>query len=106
MSEAPRAYTKEEVRENFLQAIRSLPKYWANVDNGYTTEEKISGAFHSFLSLLDGSSHLPCFDLVLRPHHDDKDFHIEEGENYYEDGMVINDDCLLHEIFYKRIMTQ
>lgn len=101
MSEEPRAYTKEEVREDFLYTIRSLPKYWANVDNGYTTEEKIEGAFHSFLSLLDGCSSFPCFDIVLRPHPDDKDFHIGEGSNYYEDGMAINDDCLLHKLFYK-----
>ena len=105
MSETSRAYTKEEVKEDFLTAIRGIPKYWANADNGYTTEERISGAFHSFLSLLDGSSFFPCFDIVLRPHPDDKAFHIEDGSNYYEDGMVINDDCLLHEIFYKRTVT-
>lgn len=95
------AYTKEEARKAFLDHIRALATYWANVER-QTTEERISGALFSVLSLIDGSTlTFPAMDIVLRPHPEDKAFHKGEGEKWFKDGMVINDDVHLHELFYK-----
>ncbi len=96
------AYSKEEVREAFLSHIRALAPYWASVERD-TVEEKISGALFSVLTLIDGSTlSLPAMDIVLRPHPEDKEFFEDNGENWFEDGMAINDDVHLHEFFYNR----
>lgn len=102
MSDEARAYTKEEVREEFLAHLRHLAVYWANVE-GQTVQELVEGALFSALNVFDGTSmSLPMFDLVLRPHPDDQAYHVQHGENWYEDGMVINDDVYLHDEFYKK----
>ena len=94
-----RAYTKDEVKQIFLENILLNIRYWDNIA-GITKMDAIEGALFSTLTLLDGCSiSLPAFDLVVRPHPDDKDYHIENNENYYEEGMVINDECQLHEEF-------
>lgn len=101
----PRAYSKDESREQFLDYLKTLAKYWAtcSVVKEYTTEERMYGLLHSILSTLDGcSSGFPCaIDLVLSPHPDDKKYLISEGENYYETGMIINE-CALHEMLYQK----
>lgn len=59
------------------------------------------GVAFSILNILDGTTmSLPAFNLTLSPHPDDKEFLQGEGENWYEDGTVINDDVMLHEMFY------
>lgn len=99
-----RAYTKEEVREKFLDQIRTYIWYWAKLEDYFhqTIESKLEGLANSILAIIDGSTTMPPFDLIVRPHSEDKEFLIGEGENYYEDGMVINNDTMLHEIFYKK----
>lgn len=93
-----REYTKEEVREMVLWHMRNLARYWARQEG--TPLDKCEGVVFSVLSMLDGSTGLPAFDLVARTHPDYKGFQIAEGENYIPDGLVINDDCQLHELFY------
>jgi hypothetical protein len=95
-------YTKEEMREMFLEQARALAFYWSR-QNGHPID-LIEGAMFSLLNVFDGmSGGFPCaIDLVLRPHPDDKEFHISEGEKWVEDGMCINDDVMLHEMFYER----
>jgi hypothetical protein len=95
------AYTKEEVRDQFLHQVRGLAKYWSTVP-GRTDLEKCEGLAFSIMNIFDGTSMvLPAMDITLRPHEDDKQFCIDNNEKYYEDGMVINDDCMLHERFFK-----
>lgn len=102
----PRAKTAEEIREDFMDACRSLADYWAgkpgsNVPVERTCYERIQGALHSWLCILDGvSGGLPAFDLVASPHPDDKEYHRAEGENWIEPGTVIND-TMLHEVLYQ-----
>lgn len=96
----PRAYTEAEVRDILLDHIRGICKYWANDDRVKTKEDLANGVAFSILSILDGDSpEIPAIDLVLRPHKEDKDSAIEDGENYYKPGMTIS--CVLHEHFYK-----
>jgi len=96
-----RAYTKEEVREQFLDHIRTLVNYW-DKEGGRDSKDKLEGLAFSFLTLLDGCACLPAFDISPSPHPEDREYYQENGENWYEDNMVINDDTMMHEIFCKK----
>ena len=99
-----RAYTKEEVRTRLLGYFKELAQYWAR-QGDITDLAKCEGAIFSVLVALDGESmELPAFDVVLRPHPEDKDYHISEGKNWYEDGMIINENYSLHDEFCKKEM--
>jgi hypothetical protein len=104
-SNEPRAITAEEARAIFLDAIRTYIDYWANnpAVADRTHQRRLEGFAHSLLCVIDGvSSAMPCsMDLVLSPHPDDKQFNIDQGENWIEAGMVIND-CHLHELLYRK----
>ena len=91
-------YTKEEMREMFMGSAKHLALYWSKVENE-SDYEKIMGFLHSMLCIIDGvSGGFPAsIDLVLRPHPEDKQFNIDNGDNWVEDGMCINDDIMLHE---------
>lgn len=93
-----RPKTTEEVQKEFIGQIKCISRYWANLN--VTKKEMCDGVAHSILSMLDGASALPAFDLLISPHEDDKQFDISNGDNYYEPKMMIND-CMLHELFYK-----
>ncbi len=97
--EEPRAKTPEEVREQLLRHFKFISKYWATLDNK-TTQERCDGLVFSILSTLDGSSlELPSFDLIPSPHPDDKEYYIDNGENWIE-PVVIND-TMLHEEWHR-----
>ena len=92
-----RAITKEEAREEFLKQVKALVAYWAEIEKE-TVIEQLDGLAFSILNIFDGSTMIfPTLDIVIRPHEDDKEYCIDVGENYYEDGMAINDDTMLHE---------
>ena len=77
-----------------------IAAYWANEERA-TVREKCDGVAFSILNIFDGTSGgMPAFDLLVSPHPDDKQYHINEGSNYYEPGMMIND-CHLHDMYYK-----
>jgi hypothetical protein len=95
----PRAYTTDEVRRMFVQNIKNRVNYWAD-SKGNTEKEKLSGLAFSILVMLDGGSDLPQFHVVAAPHPDDKNYDIENGDNYFEnveDGEGI-EGCL-HDLF-------
>jgi len=97
---ASRAYTPDEVRDMFLNQVRAYAAYWAEVP-GKTEQERCDGLAFSLMNIFDGTSaELPAFDIVARPHPDDKSYQIEEGDNYIEDGTVLNDNSMLHELYY------
>lgn len=93
-----RAYTEEEVRMEFLNYIAGMAYYWAK-QPGLTDLEKCNGLAFSVLTLIDGGTFMPSFDLIPCPHEEDKDFHIEEGENWYEPTVINN--CQLHELWHE-----
>ncbi len=94
--------TEKEAREMLLEAVRALAEHWAGVTDPYYADMRmrLDGFTHSLLCMFDGvSGTMPCaIDLVLRPHPDDKQYNIDRGEDWIEDGMCIND-CHLHEMF-------
>jgi hypothetical protein len=99
-----RAYTAEEARATFLSAVRGAVRYWASLpENDRATGEQMTvlsrcdGVAFSILNILDGtSSAMPAIDMLLAPHETDKQFFIDEGENWYEPKMLINN-TMLHE---------
>lgn len=98
--EVSRPFTEEEVLEAFMDQARGYARYWAREPNK-TREEMCMGLLHSLLVIIDGESALPAFDLVVRPHPDDKQYAIDEDSDYYEDGQVINKNAMLHDSLYR-----
>jgi hypothetical protein len=101
MGEA-RAKTAEELQDDFMAQCRILVHYWDTVKD-VPQRERLSGLLHSVLVMIDGQSGgWECaLDLVCRPHPDDKAYHIDEGSNWIEDGTILNDTDLLHELLYQ-----
>lgn len=102
-TEIPRAYTSDELRNRFQKHMFMLCDYWSKVPHreGNETEyDRMTGLCHSIQAYLDGRTlNSPGIDLVVRSHETDKEFYISHGENWYEDGTLIND-CSLTETFY------
>jgi hypothetical protein len=97
-----KAKTAEEIREDILAHIRHIAHYWASLPDK-TAQERCDGVAFSILALIDGhTDSAPAIDLVMRPHPGDKAFHQAEGEDWIKDGTVVNDDCLLHELYARR----
>ena len=93
-----RAITAEELTAQFLEHIHILVDHWAITDRE-DIHAKLAGLAFSILAMLDGESlELPAFDIVARPHESDKDYFIKKGENYIEDGTVL--EPWLHEKWY------
>jgi hypothetical protein len=97
-----REITKEELREQFLDGIRGLVNYWNRVGNT-SQRDKLDGLAFSILNMIDGmSGNFPCpLKLVVEYTEEDKEYCIENGNNYPVDGMVINDSVMLHELYYE-----
>lgn len=72
------------MREIFLDECIGIADYWLNIADCKTDKEKVEGAIFSIMNIFDGTSGgFQCaVDLVLRPHPDDKKFHVDEGENW------------------------
>ena len=82
-----REYTKEEMREKFLKNIESIVRYWSDVNLNPKRDNikyRCEGVGFSIMGLLDGCNcGMPSMLLIPYPHPDDKQFHIENNENYY-----------------------
>ncbi len=91
-----------KVREEFLDHIRGIAKYWANESRAQTPQEKCDGVAFSILTMLDGcAGMMPAFDVSVSLSEEDRKYYQKEKENWYENGMVINNDVHLHELYYK-----
>lgn len=96
------AISEEELRAQFMDGARCTARYWAGLE-GKTSLEVAEGVVHSILCMIDGcSSAFPAaIDLVARPHPDDKEYNIRNGEDWVEDGTVLNANTSLHEELYR-----
>ena len=98
----PRAYTAEEVRDHFLEYMRDMALFWAAVEDK-TIKEKLDGLCVSILNIFDGTTNLPSFDIRVFPHEDDKAYAIENGENWYEPGTLVNSATeMLHDQYFEK----
>jgi len=104
-----REYTREEVRREFLECIDNFIWYWLRRDSEHhkTEAERMSGLVHSILAMIDGAGPLPGFILAPRPHESDKNFHQDEGENWYPENHKIEEQInsdiagALHDTWYQ-----
>jgi hypothetical protein len=105
-----REHTREEIRKQFLDMVRSCIHYWATdlrAREGKTLKESLSALAHSILVILDGGTALPAFLVVPAPHSSDKEYRQREGENWYPLAPKNIKDQLcdigggLHEEFYR-----
>lgn len=98
--------TTEEIREEFVKHVWNMIAYWDQQVGGEAdTRRKMEGLAFSILSTLDGSSaSLPGFIVAPHPHEDDKEYMIQNGEDYYpyndSDDVVSDIGGSLHEVFY------
>lgn len=106
--ETPRAWTADEIRDMLIEKFREIADYWAETDlkrpefGNMTPQEDIAyrchGVAFTMLSTLDGCSmDLPGFDLIPTPHPSDKQYCIDEEENWFDPEMRIS--TTLHEYF-------
>jgi len=86
-----REFTTEEVREQFLEAVRARIIDWSN-NNRRNEKEKLEGLAFSILSLIDGESiDLPGFILAPAPNSEDKQYYIKRNKNWYPENHEIED---------------
>lgn len=96
--EKPRAFTKDELRDKFLDHIKNLVTYYSELKDR-TEKEKLQGLAFSILCTFDGvANDFPCMDILMHPHEDDKQYHIDNEENWIEHGTIINDTSYLHDL--------
>ena len=95
-----KAKTAEDLRVEVIDHIRRIAAYWSEHPEPKTVRERCDGLAFSILNIFDGTTDLPAFDIVARPHPDDKEYDQSNGDDWIEDGTVINDGCMLHEIYY------
>lgn len=80
-----RAWTSEELCDNFVKHLMVAAKYWA-MQPDMTTLERTEGLVHSVLATIDGCTlNFPSLNLVPAPHESDKEYLLSEGENYFEE---------------------
>ena len=97
----PRAYTPDEVQGMLLDHIWNLIDYWNDLDTERDRRERMSGLAFSILSMLDGCSMgLPGFLVTPIPHSSDKEYHRDEGQNWFPEDKP--DLGMLHEAFGSR----
>jgi hypothetical protein len=97
-----RAKTVEEVRAEFIQRVKAIANHWATEQEPMSLKFRCDGVASSILALIDGAYlGFPAIDMMAAPHDEDKEFSIENGENWYEKNQVFND-CQLHEMFHSK----
>jgi hypothetical protein len=85
----PREYTGDECRAMLLDQIATMVRYWHRESRAPTPLAKMNGLVHSVLTILDGGSALPAFDVTTAPHPDDAEYLRGEGENWWPTGVDI-----------------
>jgi hypothetical protein len=109
-----RAFTAEEVRANLFEMLAALINEWETAD--LTRPEfvraiaktgkselhyRLDGLVFSILNMFDGGcGFMPSFNLTVDPHPDDRAFHEQRGEDYYESISI--SDTSLHEMWIMR----
>ena len=95
-----KAYTDDQIQEQFLTYIHSLVEYWENEKSEPTTKGKLEGLAFSILSLIDGNTVLPSFELKSISSEEDIEYYKKQGEDYFP---LISGDIAgsLHERFYE-----
>jgi hypothetical protein len=95
-----RPYTAEECRDLFLARVRAIVDYWHNDVQTPGVREKLEGVAFSLLVALDGKDGLlPGFIVKPNPDPSDRQYYIDNDENWWPDDVDIAGE--LHDHFYK-----
>lgn len=98
-----RAYTNDEARHLFLTHLAGLLEHFST--KNLSVEEALLRYTQSILSTFDGFTAMPAYSIAVNPHPEDKAFHQERLENWYE-NTVFNTEARMirefEEIYYKR----
>lgn len=79
-----RAYTKEEVRDMFLDEIICSAEYWEKDKGTPSIKDKLQGLAFSILSMLDGESgSLPGFAVMAESSEEDIEYAKEQQVKYF-----------------------
>lgn len=98
-------HSRDEIRKRFLSHCWELIDYWLTQSRRETERERMSGCVFSILAMMDGSTiGLPGFLVIPNPHEDDKQFAIDNGDDYFPFPEGDVDECVdiggcLHELF-------
>ena len=98
----PRQYTDDEIKEIFLQHIWEILYYWENLKEAPAVHDKLTGLAFSILAMLDGcAGMIPAFQVIPMPHPDDKQFAVNNHDNWYPQSLHYPHDIggRLHELF-------
>lgn len=94
----------DEIAAEFIEHVRELISIWESTDK--SSLEKLNGLAFSILVALDGGAdNVSGFIVAPLPHPEDKQFHIDEGTNYYPENHEIEEYIkgdiagTLHEMF-------
>ncbi|MCQ4085873.1 hypothetical protein [Saccharibacillus sp. JS10] len=100
-----REKVSDEIVAELIEHIRGAICTWEMTDK--TSLEKLNGLAFSILVALDGDADgIPQFIVAPRPHHEDKQFNIERGFNYYPENHLLDEKLRcdiggnLHEHFF------
>lgn len=98
--------TEDEIREEFLTHVRVMVDYWEHQVEDKTLTERLDGLAFSLLVTIDGGTGLGKFILAPDPHPDDKQYCIENEEDYRPENHKSNVKCdisgSLHELYHKK----
>lgn len=97
-----RAKTKQEILDEFMSNLAGIANHWACEAPDRNMLERCNGLVFSLLVIFDGGHvGLPAMKIAIDPHEDDKNYRRSIGANWYEPGMVFNDDVEMHEIWHR-----
>jgi hypothetical protein len=107
MVNKPREKTEQEVRNEFLDYIRSLVDY-CEQQSDRNLREKLELLAFSILVGIDGNAGgLPAFILAPYGHKEDKEYHISNGNNFYAENHNSDIKCdiagSMHDEFYNPV---
>lgn len=98
-----KAKTVEELREEFLIAVRVTAEYWAK-ETCTSDLDRCEGVAHSILCIIDGiSNRFPAaFDLTVKtpPERPQKRHWEDDGDLWTVYRTVINEGVMLNDLFY------
>jgi hypothetical protein len=92
--------------QKFILRIVTLPAPWVCVQFEKQMRRRLEGLAHSILVALDGNAMaLPGFVVAPMPHPSDRDYCIENGENFYPEAPDVSCDIAgeLHTRMYSYI---
>lgn len=100
LSDMSREITKEEAIHHLLSTVAAAAREWGTYPT-HTQYSAVQGMAFSFLTILDGSNiGIPAFNLHPSPHPDDKQYHQNNGDNWWGTD-AINDEVSLHDLWKK-----